>query len=119
MAPKLRVIETAGRPPRALGKYGVQLWTAIMDEYQIDDAAGLELLCLAAQALDRAEACRRRIDQQGECTTVDGHAVRAHPLLRNELANRSFVTKTIERLGLNSEAPKLNGRPAGSFRVSQ
>jgi hypothetical protein len=118
MTARLKLIENTGGPPRPLGKHGMALWRSIMAEFQIDDAAGIELLTLACQALDRSEACRRRIDKDGEVSVVEGRPVREHPLLKSELANRSFVTKTIERLGLNSEAPKLNGRPAGSFRVS-
>ena len=87
-----------------------------MDEYEISDGAGIELLCQACQGLDRAEACREQIDQMGECGIVNGVAVKEHPLLKIELANRSFVVRTLERLGLNSETLKANGRPTGSWR---
>src|SRR5262249_20363219 len=114
MAAKLKVIETTGGPPRPLGKYGTALWRRIMGEYEIDDAGGIELLCLAAQALDRAESCREQIDEMGELGKVNGVAVKEHPLLRHEIANRSFVVKTPERLGLAAEPAKAVGRPAGS-----
>src|SRR5262245_12698260 len=114
MAPKLIEIASGG-PPRPLGKHGMGLWSRIMDQYDIDDAGGAELLCLACQALDRAEACREQIDQAGEAVVVNGVAARAHPLLRDELANRSFVAKAFERLGLTTEPTKAIGRPAGSW----
>jgi hypothetical protein len=81
----------------------------------ISDAAGVELLCVACQALDRAESCREQIDEMGELGVVNGVAVKEHPLLRHEIANRSFVVKTLERLGLNAEAGKAVGRPPGSW----
>jgi hypothetical protein len=36
---------------------------------------------------------------------------RDHPLLKHELAARSFVVRTLQRLGLNMEAVKPTGRP--------
>ena len=111
----LKLIDKGG-PPRPLGKHGMALWRSIMDEYEISDGAGIELLCQACQGLDRAEACREQIDQMGECGIVNGVAVKEHPLLKIELANRSFVVRTLERLGLNSEIPKVSGRPTGSWQ---
>jgi hypothetical protein len=70
---------------------------------------------MASQALDRAEACRAQIDEAGEVTVVKGVPARAHPLLRDEIANRAFVVKTLERLGLAAEPAKAVGRPAGSW----
>jgi hypothetical protein len=53
--------------------------------------------------------------KMGEVGIVNGTAVREHPLLRHELANRSFVAKTLERLGVNQEMPKAIGRPPGNW----
>jgi hypothetical protein len=105
------------QPPRPLGKHGMALWRSIMDEYGISDSAGIELLCQACQGLDRAEACREQIDEVGEVGIVNGVAVKEHPLLKIELANRAFVVRTLERLGLNSEVPKAIGRPTGSWNA--
>src|SRR5215471_8985287 len=112
--PKLIEI-TSGGPPRPLGDHGMALWRSITDDFDISDAAAIELLTLACQALDRAEACRVRIDADGEISTVNGQPGRAHPLLRDELANKAFVTKALERLGLTTEPTKAVGRPAGSW----
>jgi hypothetical protein len=116
----LKLVETkSGGPPRPLGKHGTALWRSIRCEYDVTDAAGVELLCLACQALDRAEACREKIDEMGEVGIVNGAAVREHPLLRHELTNRSFVAKTLERLGVNQEPTKANGRPTGSWQYEK
>lgn len=102
---------TAASPPRQLGDHGLTLWNAIMIEYRIDDRAGRELLCQACAAADRVEALASQISADGE--VIHGRAgPKAHPALRDELANRAFVVKTLERLGLNLEAIRPSpGRP--------
>jgi hypothetical protein len=113
MPTKLHVIEgrTGNKPIRKLGKPGTGLWRSVVDEYDISDAGGLEMLSLACQQLDRAEACRAAIDRDGEMIRGK-NGMREHPLLRHELAARAFVTRTLQRLGLNVEAIKPVGRPA-------
>jgi hypothetical protein len=85
-----------------------------MVEYEVADAAGLEMLCSACAALDRAEACRATIDRDGEIIRSKA-GPREHPLLKHELAARSFVVRTLTRLGLNFEPIKPPGRPAGGL----
>jgi hypothetical protein len=97
-------------PPRKLGVHGMWLWDATMAEYDIADVGGRELLVQACAALDRAEALREAIDRDGEVITTE-KGPKAHPALRDELASRAFVTRTLERLGLNVEAVKPPGRP--------
>jgi hypothetical protein len=54
-----------------------------------------------------------------EQISIDGAVIqtkngpRAHPALKDELANRAFICRTLERLGLNLEAVKPVGRPSG------
>ena len=103
--------QPAVKPPRKLGKPGAHLWRNIMREYEIDDAGGLEMLASACQALDRAERCREAIDDEGEMIRTKAAGPRDHPLLKHELAARSFVVRTLQRLGLNMEAVKPTGRP--------
>ena len=101
---------TIRQPPRALGQHGLRLWQTVLGAYAIDDVGGIELLCLACQALDRAESCREAIDRDGEAIHYRG-TLRANPLLRDELANRAFVVRTLDRLGINTEAIKPAGKP--------
>jgi hypothetical protein len=80
-------------------------------EFAIEDRAGLELLCLAAEATDRAQDLAERIRAEG-ATLRTKTGVRVHPACRDELANRAFVSKCIERLGLNLQVVRPNvGRP--------
>jgi Phage terminase, small subunit len=114
MATKLRVVtddQSGAKPARKLGQYGTKLWRTIMSEYQIADAGGLEMLACACQQLDRAERCRETIDRDGEIIRSKA-GMRDHPLLKHELQARSFVVRTLQRLGLNVEVIKPVGRPS-------
>jgi hypothetical protein len=100
-------------PPRTLGNHGMNLWNRITSEYEITDAGGRELLVLACQQLDRAEALKAQIDAEGEIVQ-SRHGPKDHPALRHELQARAFVAKTLLRLGLNVEPLRpVPGRPAG------
>ena len=113
---KLRKVEppalTGTKPARTLGKHGTNLWRAIMSEYRIEDAGGLEMLAAACQILDRAESLREQIDADGDVIRTKT-GLRDHPGLKHELAARAFVVRTLARLGLDLEAVKPNGRRAG------
>jgi hypothetical protein len=85
------------------------LWERIVAEYDLSDAGGAELLTLACQSLDRAEALREIIDAEGEVITIRG-VPKAHPAIRDELNCRSFIAKSLTRLGLALEVPS---RPVG------
>jgi hypothetical protein len=90
-----------------------------MKEYSIDDIGGIELLAQAAQALDRAEALAARIAHDGE--VIYGRTgPRAHPAVKDELACRAFVVRTLQRLGLNVsiEQPRPVGRPASGIGIT-
>jgi hypothetical protein len=99
-------------PPAHLGEDGRRLWVDIQGAYQIDDPGGLVLLRVAAEALDRAERCRRLIDEQGEMLTVRGMP-RAHPALAAERDARAAIVRAIRNLNLDLEPLKAIGRPPG------
>jgi hypothetical protein len=101
------------QPPRKLGSAGSALWDAVTGEYRIEDAGGIELLMQACLASDRVEALAAAIDADGEVVhTRTG--TRVHAGLRDEIALRAFIVRTIEKLGLNFEAVRaLPGRPPG------
>jgi hypothetical protein len=113
MARHLKIVNrpdaTTLKPPRTLGEAGANLWSRIVEQYQVDDAGGRELLTLCCQSLDRAEALRAKIDEDGEIVRTKT-GVRDHPALKHEIQNRSFVAKCLSRLGVALEAPS---RPVG------
>lgn len=113
MATKLKLVTAEAaptNPPRKLGQHGMKLWGFVHGHYEIVDAGGVELLTLACQALDRAESCAAQIAKDGEVIRTKT-GLREHPLLKIELANRAFIARTLQRLGLDVEAIKPVGRP--------
>ena len=112
--PTLKIVggstSTLPQPPRTLREHGRELWDVVMSEYRIDDAGGIEVLQQICSALDRAEEMAAQIDNDGLTILVKGQ-LREHPLLKGEIALRSFVTRNLQRLGLNVEATKPVGRP--------
>jgi P27 family predicted phage terminase small subunit len=105
---------TNDKPPCTLGKHGSRLWSNIQNEYGITDSGGAELLLQACLMLDRAEKLAAAIEREGFMLTSNNGNVRANPLVRDELSARAFVTKTLQRLGLDvAEAKRSPGRPTG------
>ena len=70
------------------------------------------MLLQACQSLDRAESLAEQIAQDGEVIRLRNGAIRSHPSLRDEIANRAFLVRTLSRLGLNFEPLRASpGRP--------
>jgi hypothetical protein len=103
---------TSPSPPRKLGEHGAALWSRVHGEYNISDAGGTELLAQACAAVDRAEALAECVGRDG-AILYGKHGPKAHPALKEELAARAFICRTLQRLGINVEAIKPPGRPAG------
>jgi hypothetical protein len=68
-------------------------------------------LAHACASLDRAEACAGLIAEHGELLKTR-NGVRENPLCKIELACRSFVVRTLARLGLDVEPIGRIGRPS-------
>jgi hypothetical protein len=116
--PPLTVIDPASTgisPPRKLGQHGFSLWNSVQNAYRIDDVGGIELLAQVCAAADRVEALAERISADGEVIHTPA-GPKAHPALRDELAGRAFIVRTLERLGLNVETIKPMGRPSKGWR---
>jgi hypothetical protein len=112
--PSLAVVSgvtTGGAPPRELGQQGRELWDAVQREYGITDRGGIELLAQACAALDRAEGLAAAIATDGAIVYSRTGVPRSHPAVKDELACRAFVVRTLERLGLNVESVRPVGRP--------
>jgi hypothetical protein len=99
---------TVLEPPRRLGEPGRSLWDRVQREFRIADAGGVELLCLAGEALDRAQALSQAIERDGEIVRTAA-GIRTHPAVKEEIALRSFVARTLQRLGISLEP--LRGSP--------
>jgi hypothetical protein len=109
----IRSASTVPPPPRKVGEHGMALWNSVQREYGITDIGGIELLCLAAQSLDRAESLSARIAEDGETIRTRG-GIKSHPALRDELAARAFIARTLVKLGICTENVKATGRPGSA-----
>jgi hypothetical protein len=103
---------TGSAPPSTLRVHGLTLWESVMSEYRIDDIGGLSILAQICAAADRAEELAAQIAIDGPAIMTKS-GLREHPLLKHEFGCRSFVTRKLQRLGLNVEALKPIGRPPG------
>lgn len=104
---------TRAQPSRTLGEHGRRLWDRVVSEYVVDDVAGIELLTQLCQATDRAEALAAHVAQDGEVVRTPT-GIKCHPAIKEELAARAFVVRTLSRLGLNYEPLRASpGRPPG------
>src|SRR5688572_27498485 len=98
------------QPPRHLGEHGLSLWRSVTSEYAIEDAGGIEMLAQACVTLDRAEELAEHIAQDGVVVRTKT-GLKENPLIKHELAARSFVVRSLARMGLDVEAVKPVGRP--------
>jgi hypothetical protein len=71
---------------------------------------------LAVMRADEDDAVwLQAIDRDGEVVHTR-NGPKAHPALRDELAGRAFIVRTLERLGLNVETIKPMGRPSKGWK---
>src|SRR5262249_39478355 len=100
-------------PPASLGKAGAKLWQRLLSEYVIDDVAGRTVLEQICGAADTLAACDQVIAHDGP-TIRTPSGLKEHPLLKTQLAARSFIVRGLQRLGLNMEPVQAPGRPPAS-----
>ena len=85
--------------PSHLKADGRRLWSRVTAEYQADDAHTLELLRLAAEALDRAAEARDAVAKDG--AYVEGRfGPKAHPALAVERDSSLRAARLLRELGL-------------------
>jgi hypothetical protein len=94
------------------------LWSDILGAYEFSDRGSYETLCQACLAADRAAEMAAQIDADGVAIRTKA-GLRDHPLLKHELASRSFVVRSLARLGLDLEPIRAGvGRPPGGVGIS-
>ena len=110
-----RTVETLPPTPATLGEAGTKLWKSIQSEFRVDDAPGREMLAQICAAADRADECAQAIAQDGAVIRTKA-GFKDHPLLKHELAARSFICRALHRLGFDIELTRASvGRPPGMF----
>jgi hypothetical protein len=115
VAPDAKSSVPGPQPPSPLGPAGLQLWRAVHSDFEVSDVAGIELLMHACQMQDRLQELTKAISRDG--AVVQGrYGPQTHPALREEISTRSFIVRTLQKLGLNYEAIKPIGRPPNSWK---
>jgi hypothetical protein len=114
----LTVIDSSSKPnplapPASLGKAGAELWLSINRDYVIEDSGGHEMLLRICEAADSLTSYDEQIERDGP-TIRTGSGLREHPLLKHQLATRSFIVRSLHRLNLDVIPPRNEiGRPSG------
>jgi hypothetical protein len=108
---------TRMQPPRVLGRHGLALWNAIHAGYEIGDPGGIELLLQACEMQDRVQAIAVQITADGPVIRTKT-GIRSHPLLKDEAIGRSFIVRTLSKLGVVYTEIQSPGRPGANLHWS-
>src|SRR6516225_9185748 len=89
---------TLSKPPKTMGQSGRELWQTLTNEFELDDAASRATLLQVCQCADRLTEISKHISADG--LVIDTKTgPRDHPLLKSEVACRSFMIRGLQRLG--------------------
>jgi hypothetical protein len=99
-------------PSCDLGEAGQSLWDRIQREYEVEDAASVEVLTQVCLAADRRAELANAIARDGPLVQTTA-GMREHPLIKSELAARNFIMKGLRELGLTQQSIQPVGRPPG------
>jgi hypothetical protein len=115
--PQLKLVGSTKKnphaPPSSLGRAGATQWRTIMSEYAITDSGGKAILLQICSATDNLHDCDIAISRDGSMIATRT-GPREHPLLKQRLALRAFITRSVQRLGLTLETAMPVGRPGGA-----
>ena len=100
--------------PDKLSREAKEFYRKILQEYQIEDVAGLKLLLTACECLDRLRECQKIIKKEGMQIQDRFGQWKAHPLCITERDARSQFLLSLKALSLDVEPLKDGpGRPGG------
>jgi hypothetical protein len=86
----------------------------VQTEFDVSDAAGIEMLAQICATADLAQRLQEEIENDGAVVRSRG-TVRSHPAVKDLIAARSFVTRGLIKLGLNFEPVRASGGRPGGF----
>lgn len=99
-------------PPKHLKTAGRKLFRDLAEEYAIDDAAGLTLLCTAAECLDRMRAAQKAIEAHGEVVEDRYGVPKQNPACALEKDSRNGLLAALKAMNLDLEPLRDGpGRP--------
>lgn len=98
--------------PKHLKRDGKRFWRDIVDEYHIEDAAGVALVTTAAECLDRMRSAQKLIDTHGECVETGAGGLKTNPACKVEQDARNGMLAALKMLNLDLEPLRDGpGRP--------
>ena len=105
-------------PPLKLQDPGMALWRSILKQYDIRDAGGIALLAQICRAWDRCERLVREIERDGEILRDIDDGLKAHPAMKYEIQCQAFISRGLERLGINLQPLHASARRPGGMGLS-
>lgn len=103
-------------PPATLGAAGCKLWQDLHRDFVLEDSGAHEMLLRICEAADSLASYDEEIERDGPTIRCKS-GIREHPLLKHQLATRSFIVRSLHRLGLDIEPTRNTvGRPPGVFK---
>ena len=105
-------MKTNSRAPAHLSKEAKRIWKDLIDEYGIQDVAGLKILRTSLESFDRAQKAREEIDRDGMTIADKFGQIKVHPLLAIERDSRAAFLSGLKALNLDLEPLRDGpGRP--------
>ena len=102
------------KAPSHLSVEARRWWRKLIDEYGIDDPAGLLLLQTGMEAFDRMKAAQAEIANDGQTILDRFSQPKPHPLLATERDARAQLLAALKSLNLDLEPLRDGpGRPGG------
>lgn len=100
--------------PKNLSKEAKAWWSKILNDYEIEDEAGLLILQTSLEAFDRMRQAQEIIKKEGMQVTDRFDQTKAHPLCVVERDARSQFLQGLKQLNLDLEPLRETpGRPGG------
>lgn len=105
-------------PPKGLGAAGRDMWTKVIDAYELraDELRLLEDACRTADSIDQLSADMK---DQPTTTTGVGGQLRVHPLLPEIRQQRIALAGMFKQLKLPDEPGDERSNAAGATRSTQ
>ena len=88
------------KPPKCLKAAAKKMWNRLLEDFQIDDSAGLSLLESACICYQRAEDARKQVQREGLTIKDRFEQIRPHPCCAIERDARAAMVAALRALKL-------------------
>ena len=93
--------ESRAKPLKTLSKEAQNWWKRLVEDFELDDDAGLLLLQTAMEAFDDARRAQNQIAQDGAVVKDRFNQLRQHPAVLNLRDSRTAMLKALRQLNLD------------------